>query len=252
VAANAYMEGLARRRRQDGLPALAIGWGPITDVGVVARSQALQANLQKVSGVRGMTSREALNHLKKALEQAANSNIAVMTIVSTEGGFNADRLPVLRSPTYARMVKERGDHEDVFSKTEMRALLQEDPDAAHKKVMGIIVAQLARVLRFREEDISHIRPLTDMGLDSLMALELAITLEEAFDIHVSLASADDLTVTKLTNEVIAQVGRDDVTSEHVAASIVAERHLGEVEASKMELIEEMLSRDRKGAIEASS
>ena len=252
VAANAYMEGLARRRRQDGLPALAVGWGPIIDVGVVARNQALQANLQKVSGVRGMTSREALNHLKKALEQAANSNIAVMTIVSTEGGFNADRLPVLRSPTYARMVKERGDHEDVFSKTEMRALLQEDPDAAHKKVMGIIVAQLARVLRFREEDISHIRPLTDMGLDSLMALELAITLEEAFDIHVSLASADDLTVTKLTNEVIAQVGRDDVTSEHVAASIVAERHLGEVEASKMELIEEMLSRDRKGAIEASS
>ena len=249
VAANAYMEGLARRRRHDGLPALAIGWGPITDVGVVARSQALQANLQKVSGVRGMTSREALGHLKKALEQGGS--LPVMTIVSTEGGFNADRLPILRSPTYARMVRERGDHEEAFSKAEMRALLQEDPDAAHKKVMGIIVAQLARVLRFREEDISHIRPLTEMGLDSLMALELAITLEEAFDIHVSLASADDLTVTKLTNEVIAQVGRDDVTSEHVAASIVAERHLGEVEASKMELIEEMLSRDRKGA-EASS
>ena len=38
VAANAYMEGVARRRRQKGLPALAIGWGPITDVGVVARN----------------------------------------------------------------------------------------------------------------------------------------------------------------------------------------------------------------------
>ena len=38
VAANAYMEGLARRRRQKGLPALAIGWGPIIDVGVVARN----------------------------------------------------------------------------------------------------------------------------------------------------------------------------------------------------------------------
>ena len=60
VAANAYMEGLARRRRQEGLPALAIGWGPITDVGVVARSDKLQDNLKRLTGVSGMRAREAL------------------------------------------------------------------------------------------------------------------------------------------------------------------------------------------------
>ena len=68
VAGNAYMEGLARRRRQAGLPALAIGWGPITDVGVVAENERLQAGLQKLTGVTGMRAREALEFMAQALE----------------------------------------------------------------------------------------------------------------------------------------------------------------------------------------
>ena len=67
VAANAYMEGLARRRRREGLPALAIGWGPITDVGVVARNERLQSNLQKLTGVSGLKAREALDLMGQAL-----------------------------------------------------------------------------------------------------------------------------------------------------------------------------------------
>jgi hypothetical protein len=38
VAANAYMEGLARRRKAEGLPALAIAWGAIANTGVLART----------------------------------------------------------------------------------------------------------------------------------------------------------------------------------------------------------------------
>ena len=61
VAANAYMEGLARRRVAEGQKALAIGWGPITDVGVLARSERLRSRFQKLTGVRGMRAGEALD-----------------------------------------------------------------------------------------------------------------------------------------------------------------------------------------------
>ena len=39
VAANGFMEGVARQRRRLGLPALAVAWGAIGDVGVLARNR---------------------------------------------------------------------------------------------------------------------------------------------------------------------------------------------------------------------
>src|SRR5690606_37294891 len=99
------MEGLARRRRQKGLPALAIGWGPIVDVGVVARNQRLQSGLQKLTGVTGMRARDALALMEQALEQpTAMPDTAVITISPSDGSFSADRLAVLRSPTYEAYV----------------------------------------------------------------------------------------------------------------------------------------------------
>jgi phthiocerol/phenolphthiocerol synthesis type-I polyketide synthase C len=99
VAANAYMEGVARRRRQQGHCALAIGWGPITDVGVLARSELLRSRLQKLMGVRGMRAAEALDLMAQALSLPASPELAVITISPTEGIFTADRLAVLKSPT---------------------------------------------------------------------------------------------------------------------------------------------------------
>ena len=72
VAANAFMEGLARRRRQEGLPALAIGWEPITDVGVLVRKELVEFEHAEALGVRGMTAREGLEQMVQALTQTGN------------------------------------------------------------------------------------------------------------------------------------------------------------------------------------
>jgi phthiocerol/phenolphthiocerol synthesis type-I polyketide synthase C len=109
VAANAYMEGIARRRTAEGQKALAIGWGPITDVGVLARSERLRSRFQKLTGVQGMRAREALDLMGEALALPVADSLAVMTISPSEGLFSADRLPVLKSPTYARFVRDEHD-----------------------------------------------------------------------------------------------------------------------------------------------
>ena len=49
VAANAFLEGLARRRRAEGLPALAVGFGAISDVGYLARNADVNAALNEPS-----------------------------------------------------------------------------------------------------------------------------------------------------------------------------------------------------------
>jgi phthiocerol/phenolphthiocerol synthesis type-I polyketide synthase C len=242
VAANAFMEGLARRRRQEGLPALAVGWGPIADVGVVARTEKLQSNLQKLSA-RGMTAREALDLMARALgESRTMVDDAVITIAPQEGTLRADLLPVLKSPTYAAFVSRQRSEAATVDKIDLRALVKtEDRDAVRQRVGDVVVAQLARVLHFREEDISRVRPLADMGLDSLMGLELAMNLEECFGVHFTLAgSAGTLTVTSLADEIIAQACADEQPETQPAAAAMAEPHLDTVGKEHVALLSEML------------
>jgi acyl carrier protein len=247
VAANAYMEGLARRRRKEGLPALAVGWGPIIDVGVVARNQRLKSSLQKLTGVSGLRAREGLDLLAQAL--AESPDLAVMTISPNDGSFASDRLPVLRSPTYAYMVSQsQSAGESDAGRIDLPALIQSDGiEAARGRVTDVIVAQLARVLHSREEDISRTRPLAEIGLDSLMALELVLNLEESFGIHVSLSgSAGGLTVSSVAEEIIAHVNAE-VGKEEAIVTTLAEQHAESVEAGQVEALKEMMTTDGQKA-----
>jgi phthiocerol/phenolphthiocerol synthesis type-I polyketide synthase C len=241
VAANAYMEGVSRRRRQEGRPALAIGWGPITDVGVLARSEMLRSRFQRLTGVRGMRAAEALDLMAQALELPSSPELAVITISPTEGIFTADRLQVLKSPTYAYLV--RGDNtigESGVGHFDLQELAKtQGIEAARVALTGIIVAQLARVLHAREDEISRVRAVGEIGLDSLMALEFAMNLEDSFGIHITLTSSiGDLTVAGLANEIILQLDLSPA-QENVMARNIADNHFEKAEPLRLALLEEL-------------
>jgi acyl carrier protein len=241
VAANAFMEGLARRRRQEGLPALAIGWGPISNVGVVAQNKKLQRSLQTRSGVRGLIAREALDLMAEALEQSGNApHLGTITIASNEWTLAGDKLRVLRSPSYAAVVRDDAAHGDSAVNTlDLRSLVAaEDSEVVRRKVADRIVTELARVLHSREDDISRVRPLAEIGVDSLMALELNMNLKDSFGVEVPLGnSASGMTVTGLAEELIAQVNLDASRGEDAVAYTVAERHIaGKIEPEDVEAL----------------
>jgi phthiocerol/phenolphthiocerol synthesis type-I polyketide synthase C len=235
VAANAYMEGVARRRVAQGQKALAIGWGPITDVGVLARSERLRSRFQKLTGVLGMRAREALDLMAQALALPAAENLAVVTISPSEGLFSAERLAVLKSPTYASFVKDAQDGGDGSAgRLDLDAIAQKEGlEGVRRKLTDVIVWQLARVLHAREDEVSRIRPLGEIGLDSLMLLEFAMNFEETFGIHVSLTSSvGALTVASLANEVISQL---DLKLPHEDAMVraFADRHIAAVRPNEI-------------------
>jgi NAD(P)-dependent dehydrogenase (short-subunit alcohol dehydrogenase family)/acyl carrier protein len=249
VAANAYMEGLARRRRQEGLKALAIGWGPITDVGVLARSEILQSRLHKLTGLRGLQAREALDLMGQALAQATTNDLAVMTISPTDGIFSGGRLPVLASPTYANLMIDRQDAgEGLANNIDLQAIARtQGREGIKRQLTEVVVGQLARVLHVREDDVSRVRPLSEIGLDSLMALELAMNLEESFGIQVSFTnSVGSLTVASLVNEVIAQLDLEASEETTMAKTIVA-HHIERVESDGVKTLQEIVATaaDRK-------
>jgi acyl carrier protein len=249
VAANAYMEGLARRRRQKGLAAVAIGWGPISDVGVIARNQRLQAGLQKLTGGSGMMAREALELMAQAVEQSGdNVETAVITISPNDGIGAADRLPVMRSPTYASFVSRSQKVEGEAEKVDLQALAAASGvEAARRKVADLISAQLAHVLHLREEDISQVRPLGEIGLDSLMGVELVMNLEEAFGMQIPLGnSAGSMTVADIADEVMAHMGLDRTRHEAKVAAVI-EQHAVQLDDARHEAIKGIVSDAAKPA-----
>lgn len=249
VAANGFMEGLARRRRQMGLPALAVGWGPITDVGVVASSDRLRSNLEKLTGVKGLRARDALDLLAQALALPGKAaSIAVMTISPNDGNFSKERLPVLRSPTYVSFVRGEAAAGGAGDTVDLRALLQEESaEIVRRKVSDVVVRNLAKVLHARPEDISRVRPLGEIGLDSLMTLELVMDLEAAFGFNISLVnSVGTLTVSALADEIVAQVALDQHRSD-ASLSDMAGRHVAAMPAEAVAALKDIVVSDGRRA-----
>ncbi len=242
VAANAYMEGLAHRRRQEGLHALAVGWGPIADVGVVARDERLKANLKKFVGMSGMQAREGLELLGQALARQTSADTTVMTIAPSDGLFSGNRLAVLRSPTYANLVQHELHCESEAGQVDLKALVQQEGvDAARRRIGDIIVMHLARVLHARADDISRTRPLAEIGLDSLMALELVGNLETSFGDQIALSSsAGALTVSGVIDAILAQVG-DTGDNQQGTVERLADQHLQSVAVEDFSAIRDAVS-----------
>ena len=121
---------------------------------------------------------------------------------------------------------------------DLRSLLgTEDLETVRRKVADRIVSELARVLHSREEDISRVRPLSEIGVDSLMALELGMNLKDAFGAELPLSSsAGSMTVAGLAEEMIAQVSLDASRDDDATAYAVAERHIGKIEAEHVEAL----------------
>ncbi|WP_041777951.1 type I polyketide synthase [Beijerinckia indica] len=225
VAANGFLEGMARRRRKAGLPALAVAWGAIGDVGVLVNSRAVRESLAKRAGVKDLKARDGLDMMQTMAEHYPDE--AVITIAPMDWASAREHLSILRSPTYARLPKNNEQEASERTSLDLRELLAQGTlEEVQKTVSDEIVKEIARVLRLPPTDVGRNKPLAEIGLDSLMAVELALALEERFGLDAPLThSASGLTVIELAEHVIGLV-TDSVSEHDSTAKGLAERHLG--------------------------
>jgi acyl transferase domain-containing protein/NADPH:quinone reductase-like Zn-dependent oxidoreductase/acyl carrier protein len=256
VAANGYLEGVARSRRQQGLPGTAFAWGAIGDVGVLARQKGLAESLAKRVGVKAMPAREALDLMAQALSRdPTDANEAVMAVGSLDWSA-ARRLPALASPTFAALVREGGAIESSErSSIDLRALVGSgEPDKVRKQVIEIIVEEIAGVLRVPKQDVALGKRLSEIGLDSLMAIELATGLQDRFELSSPpTGSVGALTVPGLAETIIASVHSGAPDDEARVTQALYDRHAGtEVDISVVAPVLEVVQADaqsRRGLLQ---
>lgn len=182
VAANAWLEGLAVLRRAQGLPVTCIGWGPIGDAGYLTRNQAVKDSLASRLGAEPLSAEGALRMLGRALA-APQANVAI-------GDFQfaalARLLPSAQGPRFTSL-RRHGDDAAGGAENldDFKALIEgKSPAEVQALVAQLVTQEVAQILAVSAERIDPARSLHDLGLDSLMGVELALGLEKRFGIQV--------------------------------------------------------------------
>jgi len=201
VAANAAIEAVARRRHAEGLPALAVQWGPIGDAGYLARETQVSDMLARTLGSAHLTAQEALDTLPTLLAAGA----PVLGMATIRWTSLRRQLPLMQSPLFAEMV---GGAAEEAAEIDLKALLAEcSPEQAREKITGLLVEEVARIMKLAVDRVEPQRPLAELGMDSLMAVELRLAVEQRFGISIPLlALSEGATLTAMAGRIVRGLG----------------------------------------------
>jgi aryl carrier-like protein len=213
AAANAFLDALAADRHARGLPALSVNWAPWAEIGLAAARSDRGARLAG-RGVESLRPDRALAALGRLLGQDA-PQVGVMELdpvawrrhsASAESSAFLDAL----LPTSAT----RAPHEAPPPTTNGRAhpsitrqILLDHGSADRLTVAEAYLRErAAAVLQLPTSELDVATPLIQLGLDSLMGVELRNRIEADLGIAVPLVSLfRDASVARLTTNVLEQL-----------------------------------------------
>ncbi|MDL2081658.1 SDR family NAD(P)-dependent oxidoreductase [Streptomyces sp. GXMU-J15] len=176
AAANAYLDALAARRRAEGLPATSVAWGPWAGGGMAAGGPDAEARLC-AGGVVLLDPDLALT----ALDRAVTGGEAALTVADLDWerfvpGFTAVRpAPLLAElPEAKALLRQPSTDTDDSVGGELRSRLAglSEPEQ-ERLLLQLVRGHVATVLGHGSADaVDPERAFTELGFDSLMAVEL--------------------------------------------------------------------------------
>ncbi|MCD2512437.1 type I polyketide synthase [Comamonas endophytica] len=239
VAANACLEALAKYRRANGLAATCVRWGAIDDVGFLARNEKIKDALQGRMGGSALNSTIALD----ALESMMTTDQSGLGVMELDWKALARFLPSAGSPKFSELARDAMDNEaDEEDSGDIQRVLAELSDAELQVTLtDMIKSEVGEILRVSPEKIDPNRSIYDMGLDSLMGVELVVALEGRFGIQLSvMALSQSPTIAKLAERIGLQLkGSDEQGGAPAESQVLAqtrqimEQHGSEVSAESI-------------------
>ncbi|NEO43915.1 MAG: type I polyketide synthase [Moorea sp. SIO4A3] len=191
AAANAFLDGLAHYRQSIGLPGMSLNWGPWAEGGMASRLGVEHQARLREQGVTPITPQQGL----QIFEQILNYKSPQIGIIQVDWSIflakiKQKTLPALFSEL-STQVKSDSENENALSSTIKTELLNQiKSQRLSNKRQDILTEylqeQVRQVLKLDPSQIPD--PQTgffDLGMDSLIALELKNRLETDLDMMLS-------------------------------------------------------------------
>ena len=206
-AANVFLDALAHHRRATGKAALSVNWGPWAEAGMAARflaSEESKRNRRTVAtnGVQVLSTSRALEALERLLEDGAvQAGVIQIDWAAWQRSYGsltvAPYLSLLISDSDSGLPGKTSDGQS------HACILASQPEAHREIVSSYLAKQMAHILKVPLASVDSEKPISNMGFDSLMSIELKNQIE--IDLGVSIAMARLLqgpTLVELTDWVI--------------------------------------------------
>ncbi len=219
AAANAALDGLAARRRAEGRPAMSIAWGPIADAGALARDP-LHRERMEAAGLRALSADAALKALPGLL--ALKDPPAAIRLAAANWSRLGAMLSLVRTELFGdlRVATETPAREQRL----VDRLTDLAPAAALRELTDALRATLSRLLQLPKEEIEIHRPVGDLGLDSLMAMDLRLMAEDQLGLALPPAVlSGQASLAEIARRTLAERG----SSSKAEADGLMDRHLAE-------------------------
>jgi 1-acyl-sn-glycerol-3-phosphate acyltransferase len=183
AAANSLLDAFAHYRRSRGLPGLTVNWGALSGVGYLSRQEAVGEQLAR-QGFAGFSPAEAVRVLGELIDTDRPQVMAARVEWERWAAMSpADAAsPRLRHLAPAAQGKPSADG---GAGSELAGLLEAPAAEAPRLTQEYLQSRIALVLGSSSATIDPDRPLTDLGLDSLMAVELLATLKAELAVEVA-------------------------------------------------------------------
>ncbi len=205
VAGNAFLDALAYHRHAKGLPSLTINWGVVGGVGYVAQNSDLGNKLDQF-GFKSLPAQQMLNILGVLLQEQAIQvgvgylnwqQLAKMHMIGTSSRFTYLVKPVLT------------DDVGGAGAWLIDAVMAVEPAERQKFLEGHIREQLARVLGTSASKVEVDKPLINLGLDSLMAVEIGTRMQSELGVSIPpVKFMEGLTTAGMAQYLVEQLSGD--------------------------------------------
>ncbi len=173
-AANSFLDSLAHHRHALGLPALTMNWGVLGGEGYVARNERVAEFLAR-QGTTELTPGEAMSILEASLV-AGNTQVAAIRVDWAK--WRQFFRSMQENPLFERILSSVENQDGGGVTSDWRNKIESASPEEREPIIAAAVREVVgSVLRVKPDSLRDDQPLTDLGLDSLMGVEIENSLE---------------------------------------------------------------------------
>jgi NADPH:quinone reductase-like Zn-dependent oxidoreductase/acyl carrier protein len=178
-AANAFLDSLAHHRRALGRPALTMNWGVLGGEGYVARNERVAEFLAR-QGTTELSPGEVMSLLESSLV-AGHTQVAAIRVDWAK--WRQFFRSMQENPLFERILASVEGQEESGVTSDWRLKIESAAPQDREPIIAAAVRDVvASVLRVKPDSLRDDQPLTDLGLDSLMGVEIENSLEAAIGV----------------------------------------------------------------------